>query len=301
MRKKILYLIAACLLVFTLVLWMDWHKTNSWHDFFVAPAHEEGKLLHKAGLLDRTEEINQKIKGKTYYKEQKLHFFLEDMVTHIQADLAKRDTFIAETLPVIQEPIVHHPAPIQAAKPVAKVIKHKPKKVTPQEKEVEFFPVAYQNKKRKVPATHHNHHFITGYVAGKQTLRHGRSIKIAVQESFVFQGKKIPKGAFLYGVVAFGKERILSQLETAVFGRNTMAVQIALYDSDYTLGLLAEDLLPFMEHAKDRLLHKAVGSSRNNWLQALGSTTVDAIQSIKKDTKVTLENKRKVWLKPIEK
>ena len=139
MRKKTIYLISACVLVFTLVLWMDWRKKNSWQDFFVPPAHEEGKLLHKAGVLDRTAEINQRIKGNASYKEKKLHFFLDDMVTHIQADVAKRDTSIEETLPVIQEPIVHHPAPIQAAKPVAKVINHRQKKVKPQEKEEDFF------------------------------------------------------------------------------------------------------------------------------------------------------------------
>ncbi|WP_439099493.1 conjugative transposon protein TraM [Candidatus Cardinium hertigii] len=47
------------------------------------------------------------------------------------------------------------------------------------------------------------------YVYGTQELKHGRSIKIGVKEAFADKGQEIPKGALLYGIVAFGKESVL--------------------------------------------------------------------------------------------
>jgi len=93
----------------------------------------------------------------------------------------------------------------------------------------------------------------------------------------------------------------LSKLETAVFGKNTLEVSIALYDADYTLGLLVENLHPFLDNAQDNLLSKAASSSSNSWIQEISSSAVDALKSIKKEPKVTLENRRKVLLKLIKK
>ncbi|TSJ80128.1 conjugative transposon protein TraM [Cardinium endosymbiont of Dermatophagoides farinae] len=103
--------------------------------------------------------------------------------------------------------------------------------------------------------------FAAGYVYGTQELKHGRSIKIRVKEAFAYKGQEIPKGAFLYGIVAFGKERILSKLETAEFGKNVVPVAIGLYDSDYMIGLLVENLHPFIDQAQNKLLSRAASST----------------------------------------
>lgn len=299
MRKRLIYSIASCLLVFFLVLCMDANKKQGWVHFFVTPTPKQGKLLNKAGPLDRTAEINQKMKSRPTVQEKQHSFFFKDMIDSMKKDpIAPLDQ---------QETNQKEPQSVQVTKPVPKkspvqrTVQTVEKVVPPTLlEEADFFPCAFENKRSK-SVTPNRSNFIPGYVAGRQALRHGRSIKIRVQASFYFEGQKIPKGAFLHGVVAFGKERVLCQLTTASFGNNALPVAMALYDSDYTVGLLVEDLLPFMEDSKHRWLNKAAGSSNNAWLREIGAGTLDAIQSTKSEKTVTLENKRKVFLKSLEK
>ncbi len=204
------------------------------------------------------------------------------------------------------DPVVVQPEPVKESKKV----KVTPKKVVKKTKIVEkqivstvepnYFPGYVEIKGSKKSKDCLSTSFISGCLYGTQKLKHGRSIIILVKEAFTYQGKKIPKGALLYGVVAFGKERVLSKLETVVFGKTTLEVSIALYDVDYTLGLLVENLYPFIDSAQDKLLSKAASSSSNSWIQEISSSAIDALKAMKKEPKVTLENRRKVLLKPIK-
>ncbi|TSJ81138.1 MAG: conjugative transposon protein TraM [Candidatus Cardinium sp.] len=172
--------------------------------------------------------------------------------------------------------------------------------VPPQKQEKNYFPISFERKGRKRNIKVKNS-FAAGYVYGTQELKHGRSIKIGVKEAFTYKGQEIPKGAFLYGIVAFGKERILAKLETAEFGKNVIPVAIGLYDSDYMIGLLVENLHPFIDQAQNKLLSRAASSSSNSWIREISGVVVDGIKSVKNEQKITIENRRKVFLKPIEK
>ena len=267
-------------------------KTKSWHDFFVAPPAKAGKLLEKSEPLAITKETNQRIKGVNQTKKKKVRFSLfEDMLSNVQ----KADQ---EEVPSVKT----EPAISKAVQPTKKIIvrpivKKEAKISTP---EKNYFPVSFERKGRKRNIKVKNS-FAAGYIYGTQELKHGRSIKIRVKESFAYKGQEIPKGAFLYGIVAFGKERVLSKLETAEFGKNAVPVAIGLYDSDYMIGLLVENLHPFIDQAQNKLLSRAASSSSKSWINEISGAVVDGIKSMKNEQKITIENRRKVLLKPIEK
>lgn len=288
MDKKQLGFGLAGLLVIAWVILRDVRKTNSWHDFFVAPPPKTCKLLEKAEPLSITKETNQRIKGVGGMKSEKVGCSLfEDMAKNIHQDVS-----------------IVEPGPVKESEKVSvkpkKVVQKVHRAVTPQKQEKNYFPVSFERKGRKRNIKVKNS-FAAGYVYGTQELKHGRSIKICVKESFAYKGQEIPKGAFLYGIVAFGKERILSKLETAEFGKNVIPVAIGLYDSDYMVGLLVENLHPFIDQAQNKLLSKAASSGSNSWLREISGVVVDGIKSVKNEQKITIENRRKVFLQPIEK
>ncbi|WP_420888382.1 conjugative transposon protein TraM [Cardinium endosymbiont of Dermatophagoides farinae] len=121
-----------------------------------------------------------------------------------------------------------------------------------------------------------------------------------LKKLFLTKVKRYQKVHF-YGIVAFGKERVFSKLETAEFGKNAIPVAIGLYDSDYMVGLLAENLHPFIDQAQNKLLSSAASSSSHSWIREISRMVADGIKSVKNEQKVTIENRRKVLLKPIEK
>lgn len=295
--KKIVYGVVLCLGVFIIVLF-DMKKERTWYDFFKGLPPKESKLFEPSGPLSVTQETNERIKnrGKSKSDQERCTLF-QDMLKTVQ----KKE----EVSKV--EPVVVQPDPIKPPKKVTVTPKKVVKKTKKLEKklvspvEPNYFPGYIEIKGSKKSKDCVSNSYISGCLYGTQSLKHGRTIIILVKEPFTYQGKKIPKGALLYGVVAFGKERVLSKLETAVFGKTTLEVCIALYDSDYTLGLLVENLYPFLDNARDKLLSKAATSSSNSWIQEISSNAIDALKSMKKEPKVTLENRRKVLLKPIKK
>lgn len=290
MDKKQLSFGLIGLLAFSWVVLRDIKKEKTWHDFFVAPSPKPCKLLEKAEPLSITKETNQRIKGSGRFQSEQVRCSLfEDMAKNINQE--------EKVSKVEPEPVK---APEKVTTKPKKVVQKVNKIVSPPNHVKNYFPVSFERKGRK-KALKAKNSFISGYVYGTQELRHGRSIKICVKESFIYKGQEIPKGSFLYGVVAFGKERVLSKLETAEFGKNAIPVAIGLYDSDYTIGLLVENLHPFLDNAQDKLLSKAASSSSNSWIKEISSTAVDALKSLKKEPKVIIENRRKVLLKPIEK
>ncbi|AXI23894.1 hypothetical protein CE557_047 [Cardinium endosymbiont of Sogatella furcifera] len=293
MDKKQLGFGLAGLLVFTWVVLRDVRKTKSWHDFFVAPPPKTCKLLEKAEPLSITKETNQRIKGVGGMKSEKVGCSLfENMAKNISKDVStvEQESGVSESVKEA-EPVTIKPK---------KVIQNVKKIVFTPKQEKNYFPVAFERKGRKRNIKVKNS-FAAGYVYGTQELKHGRSIKIRVKEAFVYKGQEIPKGAFLYGIVAFGKERILAKLETAEFGKNVIPVAIGLYDSDYMIGLLVENLHPFIDQAQNKLLSRAASSSSNSWIREISKVVVDGIKSVKNEQKITIDNRRKVFLKPIEK
>lgn len=290
MDKKQLSFVLAGLLVIAGVILRDVRKVNHWHNFFVAPPSKPCKLLEKPDPLSVTKETNQRIKGRFQSDQVRCSLF-EDMAKNIN----KEDL---SDFPKVQTEPVKEPKPV-TIKP-KKVVQKTKHIVPPPKQEKNYFPVAFERKGRKRNIKVKNS-FSVGYVYGTQELKHGRSIKVCVKEAFFYKGQEIPKGAFLYGIVAFGKERILSKLETAEFGKNVIPVAIGLYDSDYMIGLLVENLYPFIDQAKNKLLSRAASSSSNAWLREISGVVVDGIKSCKNEQKITIENRRKVFLKPIEK
>lgn len=293
MDKKQLSFGLAGLLVIAWVVLRDVRKIKSWHDFFVAPPRKPCKLLEKSDPLSITKETNQRIKGAGRFQSGKEHCSLfEDMAKNINKDIStvKLKSVVPEPIKKVEPVTVNLKKVIQKFKKIV----HSPKQ------EKNYFPVSFERKGRKKALKVHNS-FISGYVYGTQELKHGRSIKIRVKEAFDYKGQEIPKGAFLYGIVAFGKERILAKLETAEFGKNVLPVAIGLYDSDYMIGLLAENLHPFIDQAQSKLLNRAASSSSNSWIREISGVVVDGIKSVKNEQKITIENRRKVFLKPIEK
>ena len=290
MDKKQLGFGLAGLLVIAWVILRDVRKIKSWHDFFVAPPPKPCKLLEKAEPLSVTKETNQRIKGVGRVQSEQVGCSLfEDMAKNIN-----RDEDVAKVAP---EPVKE---PEKVSVKPKKVVQRINKVILPQKQEKNYFPVAFERKGRKRNIKVKNS-FAAGYVYGTQELKHGRSIKIRVKEAFTYKGQEIPKGAFLYGIVAFGKERILSKLETAEFGKNVIPVAIGLYDSDYMIGLLVENLHPFIDQAQNKLLSKAASSGSNSWIREISGVVVDGIKSVKNEQKITIDNRRKIFLKPIEK
>lgn len=276
----------------------DIKKEKTWHEFFVAPPPKGSKLLDKPEPLSVTKETNQRIKGSGRFQSQQSSCPLFE---NMARNLKQEDEVSKVTTESAQLESKVEPAPVKASEKVSvKAKKVAQKIVSAPKQEKDYFPVSFERKDKEKDLLSKNS-FILGCLYGNQELKHGRSIIIVVKESFNYQGQEIPKGTFLYGVVAFGKERVLSKLETAVFGKHTLEVAIALYDLDYTLGLLVENLHPFLDNAQDKLLGRAACSSSNTWIKEIGSTAVDALKSMKKEPKITLENRRKVLLKPIEK
>lgn len=290
MDKKQLGFGLAGLLVFIWVVLRDVRKTKSWHDFFAAPPPKPCKLLEKAEPLSITKETNQRIKGVGRVQSEQVGCSLfEDMAKNINRE---EDVSKVESEPVKEPKKV-------SVKP-KKVVQKVKKIVHTQKQEKNYFPISFERKGRKRNIKVKNS-FAAGYVYGTQELKHGRSIKIRVKEAFTYKGQEIPKGAFLYGIVAFGKERILAKLETAEFGKNVIPVAIGLYDSDYMIGLLVENLHPFIDQAQNKLLSRAASSSSNSWLREISKVVVYGIKSVKNEQKITIDNRRKVFLKPIEK
>ncbi|TSJ80152.1 MAG: conjugative transposon protein TraM (plasmid) [Candidatus Cardinium sp.] len=288
MDKKKLGFGLAGLLVIAWIILRDVRKTKSWHEFFVAPPPKTCKLLEKSEPLSITKETNQRIKGVGRFQSAQVGCSLfEDMAKNINKEVSTGE-----------------PEPVKEPEKVSvkpkKVVQKLKKIVHPQKQEKNYFPVAFERKGRKRNIKVKNS-FAAGYVYGTQELKHGRSIKIRVKEAFSYKGQEIPKGAFLYGIVAFGKERILSKLETAEFGKNVIPVAIGLYDSDYMIGLLVENLHPFIDQAQNKLLSKAASSGSNSWIREISGVVVDGIKSVKNEQKITIENRRKVFLQPIEK
>lgn len=295
MDKKQLSFGLAGLLVFIWVVFRDVGKTKHWHDFFVAPPPKPCKLLEKEAPLSITKETNQRIKGVGRLQSEQVRCSLfADMAKNINqaSDVAK-----LQPEPAIAEPVKE---PKQVAIKPKKVVQKVNKAVDSVKQEKNYFPVSFERKGRKRHIKVKNS-FASGYVYGTQELKHGRSIKIGVKEAFVYKGQEIPKGALLYVIVAFGKERVLAKLETAEFGKNAIPVVVGLYDSDYMLGLLVENLHPFIDQAQNKLLSRAASSSSHSWINEISGVVVDGIKSMKNEQKVTIENRRKVLLKPIEK
>ncbi|TSJ80143.1 MAG: conjugative transposon protein TraM (plasmid) [Candidatus Cardinium sp.] len=286
MDKKKLGFGLAGLLVISWIILRDVRKTKSWHEFFVAPPPKPCKLLEKAEPLSVTKETNQRMKGR-YQSEQVGCSLFEDMAKNINQEVSKGEP----------EPVKE---PEKVSVKLKKVVQKLKKIVHPQKQEKNYFPVSFERKGRKKNIKVKNS-FSVGYVYGTQELKHGRSIKICVKEAFTYKGQEIHKGAFLYGIVAFGKERILSKLEIAEFGKNVVPVAIGLYDSDYMIGLLVENLHPFIDQAQNKLLSKAASSGSNSWIREISGIVVDGIKSVKNEQKITIDNRRKVFLKPIEK
>ncbi|MCT4697355.1 conjugative transposon protein TraM [Candidatus Cardinium sp. TP] len=290
MDKKQLGFGLAGLLVISWVILRDVRKTKRWHDFFVAPPPKTCKLLEKAEPLSITKETNQRIKGVSRMQSEQVGCSLfEDMAKNINRE---------EDVTKVEPEPVKKPEPV-TVKP-KKVVQKTKKMVLSPKQEENYFPVAFERKGRKRNIKVKNR-FAAGYVYGTQELKHGRSIKIRVKEAFAYKGQEIPKGAFLYGIVAFGKERILSKLETAEFGKNVIPVAVGLYDSDYMIGLLVENLHPFIDQAQNKLLSRAAGSGSNSWIREISGVVVDGIKSVKNEQKITIDNRRKVFLQPIEK
>ncbi|AXI24622.1 hypothetical protein CE557_838 [Cardinium endosymbiont of Sogatella furcifera] len=291
MDKKQLGFGFAGLLVIAWVVLRDVRKTKSWYNFFVAPPPKPCKLLEKAEPLSITKETNQRMKNR-FQSEQVRCSLFEDMAKNISKDVSTVEPESAASKSVKEaEPVTIKPK---------KVIQKVQKIVSSPKQEKNYFPVAFERKGRKRNIKVKNS-FAAGYVYGTQELKHGRSIKIRVKEAFAYKGQEIPKGAFLYGIVAFGKERILAKLETAEFGKNVISVAIGLYDSDYMIGLLVENLHPFIDQAQNKLLSRAASSGNNSWIREISGVVVDGIKSAKNEQKITIENRRKVFLKPIEK
>lgn len=303
-RKQIIFGFLGLLGASILVL-KDIKKEKSWHDFFKPLPPKESKLLEKSGPLAITKETNQRIKGSGRFQSEEVRCTLfEDMSKSIKKEEEEPKVTpepVDQTAKVQPEPVKSpEKVTIKPKKVIQKVQKLKKEVPVPKE-EKDYFPVSFERKGRKKDINQVSNSYISGCLYGTQELKHGRSITIVVREPFIYQGKEIPKGALLYGVVAFGKERVLSKLETAVFGKTTLEISIALYDADYTIGLLVENLHPFLDSAQDKLLSKAASSGSNSWIKEISSSAVDALKSIKKEPKVTLENRRKVLLKPIKK
>jgi len=298
--KNLIYFPLACLILSMLVRYGYNSQKVTWHHFFIAPKTTQHKLLAPAKPFERTQEIHQKIEGKGYPQEQKPYLFFKAMAQSMKKqqkeEIPQKENHTMSTSSSIPPALFTPAQPQKSTKvtppPQAEGIE---KKAT-----IDYFPVAFYRKKRKTGPSGHSD-FILASIEGNQTVKHGRSIKIRSNKSFFHQGRTIPKGAIFYGMVAFGKERILVKLETATWADQAVPVEVVVYDLDYMNGLLVEDLLPFMESSQDRLLHQAISSSRNRWIQAISQTAIDAMQSMKKEPKVTLEHRRKVYLKPITK
>lgn len=292
---KQLLLIGMAASIFVILAFRILGSKNSWNDFFTKPKQQEAKLLQKSTPLERTREVDERIRGSGKFKENEQINFVFSQMCH-----AVKEQKEEEKIEVIE---ASKPAPtpapaIKQKKPVQRIKKSVPKKA-PAPKEEDFFPVAYQSDTtvEKINAKS----LFSGLVSGEQEVKPGRSLKIITTESFIFDGKIIPEGAYLYGVVSFSQERIYVSIKNAFFDETAVPVDIEIYDTDYIVGLLSEDLLPFMESAKKRAMRKASNLSKNEWVREIGSGAVDAIDSLRSEKKVVIENKREIFLKIIEK
>lgn len=290
---KQLLLIGMAASIFVILAFRILGSKNSWNDFFTKPKQQEAKLLQKSTPLERTREVDERISGSGKFKEnEQINFVFSQMCNAVKEQ--KEETKVE----VVAVPKPAPPPAIETKKLVKRLKKAVPKKaLAPKEKD--FFPVAYQSDISV--KTMNAKSLFSGLVAGEQEVKPGRSLKIITTESFNFDGKTIPEGAYLYGVVSFSQERIYVSIKNAFFDETAVPVELEIYDTDYIVGLLSEDLIPFMESAKKRAMRKASNLSKNEWVREIGSGAVDAIDSLRSEKKVVIENKREVFLKIVEK
>lgn len=282
---KLLKVIAG-LSVLLLFVYKNFEDKDAWNEFLKPPEPLLATSLKEATPLERTDEVD-KSRGTQQYEDQpEDNFIFSDICKMVQKSAKATTPAVVEKEVKKETIIVKKPV---SSSPVRRSLPLKKKK-----KKSGIF-----SKRCQPINTEINKNFLCGFVAGTQDIKPGRSLKIIITDPFVHRGRTIPKGAYLFGLVTYSHERVLVNFKTAVFGKNTIPVNIDLYDTDYARGIVVADLEPFMESSKDRLMNKAAHTSSNGWVKEIGSTAIEALNSNKKAKKVVVENKRKVLLQLI--
>ncbi len=151
---------------------------------------------------------------------------------------------------------------------------------------------SYQGERRAaLPATL----LLTARLYQAHRLHDGDGIAVRLEEAT----EDLPKGALLFGVAHFAKNRLLIRFTTAQHQERRWPIHCIAYDQDFLPGIAYPGLEPSpIDRPTDRLVGKAIGSTEAGVLREVGRGAMDAWKTLRKKKTAILEDGRLLYVEP---